>query len=81
MKDYIRKQHPAEEYKRSYPTMRTVRLSFKTLEAIKKRGTRYRQSINDILNEEILEKLEEYEKLKIQSTPKKKKDQVGKGRK
>ena len=56
---HTKQQQPAAvEYKRTYPTMRTVRLSFKTLEKIKKRATKYRQSVNDILNEEILAKLE-----------------------
>ena len=83
MKKYTLKQQPAEavEYKRTYPTMRTVRISFLTLEKIKKRATTYKQSINDILNQEILANLEEYERKRNKPKNKKNLEQVGKRRK
>jgi hypothetical protein len=56
---YIQNIHP-EEYKRCYPTYKTVRLSYKTLERIKKYNTEYRQTIDQLVSS-ILDKVQEYE--------------------
>jgi hypothetical protein len=50
-----------EEYKRSYPTYKTVRLSYRNLDKIRRRATKYKQTIDEIVTE-ILQKLEQYEK-------------------
>jgi hypothetical protein len=56
---YIQNIHP-EEYKRSYPTYKTVRLSYKTVERIKKYNTEYHQTIDQIVKT-IVDQLQEFE--------------------
>jgi NRPS condensation-like uncharacterized protein len=50
-----------EEYKRSYPTFKTCRLSHRNLERIRKYNKRYQESINDIMTR-ILDLLDEYQR-------------------
>jgi hypothetical protein len=48
-------------YKRTYPRFKTCRLSYKNLEKIRARATRYAQTVDEIVGEEILSKLEDFE--------------------
>jgi hypothetical protein len=51
---------PPDTYKRSYPTYKTTRLSFKNLKRIQERASRYKMTIDEIVSE-ILDKLQDYE--------------------
>jgi hypothetical protein len=56
---YVTNIKPEESYKRSYPTYKTVRLSYKNLERIKKYNTGYHQTLDEIVTT-ILDKLQEF---------------------
>jgi hypothetical protein len=57
---YVTNINP-EEYKRSYPTYKTCRLSHRNLERIRKYNRKYKETIDEIMTT-ILNRLEEYER-------------------
>jgi hypothetical protein len=56
--------HPieTENYRRQYPLYKTVRIRGENLRKIKDRGSKYGQSVDEIITE-ILKKLEYFERL------------------
>jgi hypothetical protein len=57
---YVTNIKPEESYKRSYPTYKTVRLSYRNLEKIKACTARYKQTVDETVTD-ILNKLQDYE--------------------